>query len=112
MGMGTSNWAIQFLLQRAGSVYTTGPAVEHALAVCEDLAAEGISSTVCYWNGFFDSPRAVSDSYLRLLQLTRRLPADCYLSVKAPALGFDAGLLKEILHEAKRTNTTVHFDSM
>ena len=67
---------------------------------------------MCYWNGFLDSPRAVSDSYLRVLQVTRRLTADCYLSVKAPALGFDAGLLKEVLYEAKRTNTTVHFDSM
>lgn len=110
--MERSSRAIQFLLQRAGSAYTAGPAVEHALAVCEGLAVEGITSTVCYWNGPLDTPRAVLDSYVRVLQLMRSLPMDCYLSVKAPALAFDSGLLKEILHEAKRTNTAVHFDSM
>jgi proline dehydrogenase len=107
-----ANRAIQFLLQRAGSVYSTGTVVQNALVVCESLATKGISSTVCYWNAPADPPRRVLDSYLRVLHLTRDLPADCYLSVKAPAIGFDTGLLKEVLHEARRTGMPVHFDSM
>jgi proline dehydrogenase len=110
--MRASNFAIQFLMQRAGSAYVTGPAVEHVRAVCEGLGAERIASTVCYWNGPLDSPPAVCDNYIRLLDVIREMPCDCYLSIKAPALGFDLGLLQEILYRAKHTNTTVHFDSL
>src|SRR5438034_8131912 len=106
------NRAIRFLLQRAGSVYTAGPEAEDAAAICERLALQGIASTVCHWTGYLDDPLAVSDSYLYLLRQIQRLQSDCYLSVKATALGFNAELLKGILHEAATTNTAVHFDSM
>ncbi len=106
------NPAIQFLIRRAGSAYTAGPAVEHARSVCDRLGVEGIATTVCYWNGCLDSPRTVSDSYLRVLDIIRNLASDCYLSVKAPAFGFHFDLLKQIVDEAARTNITVHFDSL
>jgi proline dehydrogenase len=110
--MGTYNAAIQFLIRHAGSVYTAGPRAEHAQSVCERLGVESIASTVCYWNACFDSSRVVSDSYIRVLDVIRGLPCNCYLSVKAPAFGFDTGLLRKILDEAARTNITVHFDSL
>src|SRR5205085_11067408 len=90
------NPALRFLLRRAGSVYTAGPAVEDALTVCERLATRDIVSTVCYWNALLDSPAFVLDSYLRILQLIRDLPCNCYLSIKAPALAFDAERVKQI----------------
>ena len=108
----THHPAVQLLIRRAGKAYIAGPAVEHARALCERLGAGGIASTVCYWNACLDSPRTVSDAYLRALDVIRDLPCDCYLSVKAPAFGFDFGLLKQILDAAARTNITVHFDSM
>ena len=82
------------------------------MTVCQRLGARGISSTVCYWNAFLDSPARVLDSYLRILRVIKDLSHDCYLSIKAPALGFDAGLVKELMLEAQRASTAVHFDSM
>src|SRR6266536_6464035 len=111
MGM-EKNPAIRFLLQRAGSVYTAGPAAEDAAAICEKLATRGIASTACHWTGYLDDPPTVADSYLYLLRRIQQLRFDCYLSVKATALAFDAELLKKILQEAATTNTAVHFDSM
>src|SRR2546423_15019367 len=99
--METATLAIEFLLERAGSVYTAGPAVEHAHAVCESLGADGVATTVCYWNSRLDSPRTVLGKYSRLLDVIRDLAGDCYLSIKAPALGFDFGLIKEILYRAE-----------
>jgi proline dehydrogenase len=93
-------------------VYTAGPEIENAFAVCESFADQGIASIICYWNSLLDSPACVLNSYLRIIQLIPRLRADCYLSIKAPALGFDKCLLQEIVREAARTNTTVHFDAM
>src|SRR2546427_3670471 len=106
------NRAIRFLLQRAGSVYTAGPAAEDAAAICERLAAQGIASTACHWTGYLDDPLAVCDSYLYLLRRIQRLQFDCYLSVKATALGFNTELLKRILDEAATANTAGHFESM
>jgi proline dehydrogenase len=110
--MGTNQSAIQGLIRRAASAYTAGPSFENARAVCERLAQEGIASTVGYWNTSFDSPPLVAQSYLGLLSLIECLRSPCYLSVKAPALGFDLELLRRILDQAQRINVTVHFDAM
>jgi proline dehydrogenase len=107
-----SNPAVQFLIRRAGRIYTAGPAVEHAGAVCERLRVEGIATTICYWNNHVDTPRTVSEQYIRILDLIRETKPDCYLSIKAPALGFDMAVVRNILEQARRSNTTVHFDSM
>ena len=93
-------------------MYTAGPEIEDALVVCEQLAAQGTPSVISYWNSLLDSPAYVLNSCLRIIQHIPRLRSGCYLSIKAPALGFDAELLKEIVRKAERTNTCVHFDAM
>jgi proline dehydrogenase len=110
--MGTAASAIQVLIQRAAKGYTAGPYIEHARGVCERLALQNTASTVCYWNSDRDSSLLVAESYLRLLDLIRGISADCYLSVKAPAIGFDLKLLRNILDRARQLNTFVHFDAM
>ena len=106
------NPVIRFVLQRAGRVYTAGPAAENAVAVCESLAAQGFASIASFWTGYRDDSDAVCDLYIHLLRLLQRMRLDCYLSVKATALGFDIELVKKILYEAAAANTTIHFDSM
>jgi proline dehydrogenase len=110
--MGTAASTIQILIRRAASSYTAGQTIKDARTACEHLALERIASTVCYWNNGFDSSLFVAQSYLCLLDVIRDLPPDSYLSVKAPALGFDLELLKKILDKAQRLNATVHFDAM
>src|SRR2546427_248394 len=110
--MGTAKSPFQILVQRAASSYSAGPTMGSARAACEHLASLGIASTVCYWNRPSDSPLVTTERYLRLFELIRDLPSGSYLSVKAPALGFDMKLIEEILDQAHRTNSTVHFDAM
>jgi len=110
--MGTAATTIQDLIRRAARSYTAGPTIKDARAVCVRFASERIASTVCYWNHDFDSPLFVAGSYLRLIDIIQGLPSESYLSVKAPALGFNLDLLKKILHQARRIDTTVHFDAM
>jgi proline dehydrogenase len=110
--MGTAKSPFRILIERAASRYTAGPTITSARAVCERLACLGIASTVCYWNRSSDSPLLTAEGYLALLDLIRDLPDGSYLSVKAPALGFDMKLINQVLDQAHRTNTTVHFDAM
>src|SRR5438094_3692075 len=110
--MGTAKSPFQTLIERAASSYIAGPTIASARLVCERLASSGIASTVCYWNRPSDSPLHTTERYLGLLDLIQDLPAGSYLSVKAPALGFDMKLIEQVLDEAHRSNTTVHFDAM
>ncbi|HEY2380325.1 MAG TPA: hypothetical protein VGK48_03990 [Terriglobia bacterium] len=111
-GVDRLNHAIQNLLQRAGSSYVAGPSIADARQVCERLGARGIATTVCYWNSRSESPIAVCENYLGLLDMIRGLANDCYLSVKASALEFDFELVKKLIDRAARTRTTIHFDSI
>ncbi|OLD21746.1 MAG: hypothetical protein AUI91_03740 [Acidobacteria bacterium 13_1_40CM_3_56_11] len=110
--MGTATSPLQRLIQRGASAYTAGPTIVSARAVCDRLASLGIANAVCYWNRPTDSPLFTTQCYLALLSLLRDLPPHSYLSVKAPALGFNVDLLRQVLDQARRTNTTVHFDAM
>jgi proline dehydrogenase len=108
--MGKAESTLQSLIRRAASLYTAGPAVGDAQKVCQRLASEGISSTVCYWDVRADQPASILQAYIGLLN---RMPtADCYLSIKAPALNFNIDLVKKVLVEARRVNAIVHFDAM
>ena len=98
--MGTAKSPFQTLIERAASSYIAGPTIASARLVCERLASSGIASTVCYWNRPSDSPLHTTERYLGLLDLIQDLPAGSYLSVKAPALGFDMKLIEQVLDEA------------
>jgi proline dehydrogenase len=119
--MGKAESALQSLIRRAARPYTAGPAVADAQTVCQRLASEGISNTVCYWDVYADQPASILQAYVRLLNTSftaARYRAcasrpDCYLSIKAPALNFNIDLvLKKVLVEARRVNAIVHFDAM
>jgi proline dehydrogenase len=110
--MGTADSALRSLIQRAASVYTAGPAIEDAQAVCERLARQGISNTVCYWDVYADHPLSISQAYVGALKTMSSATSDCYLSIKAPALQFDSELIRRVIEEAQRLNAVVHFDAM
>jgi proline dehydrogenase len=61
---------------------------------------------------YADQPRFVSQAYIALLGAMSNGAADCYLSVKAPALKFDFDLVRNVVEEARRLNAIVHFDAM
>jgi len=110
--MGTIRSKALFLIERAANAYAAGPELEGAGAVCRQLSAAGLNSTICYWNGSSDLPEHVADSYLDILNEIPNLPSDCYLSVKAPAINFDFDLLKAVIDRAQRIGALVHFDAL
>jgi proline dehydrogenase len=110
--MATIRSNARFLIERAASVYTAGPGIHHAQTVCDWASAEGLNTTMCYWNMASDTAEYVADSYGRILQEIPNRTTDCYLSVKAPAFNFDMELLKAIIERAKSVGAVLHFDSM
>jgi proline dehydrogenase len=96
----------------AGRAYIAGPELDDAMSTCRRLAGRGFGGTICFWNIESDSPKRIVDTYTSALAVLAKEKLDCYLSIKLPPLNYDWALLKEVLDQARRKNTLVHFDSL
>jgi proline dehydrogenase len=96
----------------AARSYIVGPELSDAVRVCRRLAAAREAATVCYWNVPEDGSRRVVDAYLEALEALAALSVDAYLSIKAPAFGFDRALLAPVSEAARRHRLGLHFDSL
>ncbi len=105
----SSLWAVT--ARQAGGAYLAGPELGDALHVCRALSAARIGTTVCYWNDEDDPPGTVAARSLAALAALSRETSNFYLSVKAPALGYDYGLVAEIADLAAALGVRVHFDA-
>jgi proline dehydrogenase len=94
----------------AGS-YIVGPELEDALRVCRRLAPSR-TSTVCYWNTDEESPQKVASAYIRAIDALAKENLDGYLSIKAPALGFDRRLFTQALERGRSQGVSLHFDAL
>ncbi len=106
--------AWQPLLRRAARNYVVGPELEDAIQRAHTFAAQGVpASTLCFWDGPDDAPRHVADRYLAAVQSIAEANLDSYVSIKAPSLGFDAGLVADIVEAAcEGGGIRIHFDSL
>ena len=100
------------IAERAARAYVAGPELAHALQVCRALARQGMATTICPWDAESDNPRQVADWYLAALDGLAGAGLDCYLSIKAPSLGFSRDLLGELLKAAQLRAIGIHFDSL
>src|SRR5690242_18833822 len=98
------------LASRAAQSYTA-PTLQDARRICLRLRADGLGTTVSFWNDDFDSVESVTHSNLQLLELLRYLDSHSYLSLKLPALQFDSEAVGTVLKPAGRMARLVHFDS-
>ena len=106
-------WACWTWLARLASrSYVAGPDLEEALRVCRRLAGRGFATTVGYWNSEGEEIQAVARRYFAAIAAIAREGLDCYLSIKAPALGLDEGLVSEVLERSERAEVQLHFDSL
>jgi proline dehydrogenase len=96
----------------ASRAYVAGPALSDAIEACHKFSRQGILGTVGYWNGDEDTPELVAEAYLAAIESAAREVLDCYLSIKAPALGFDRNLTAKITGKGKEVGVGVHFDSL
>ena len=101
------------LLRKAARGYVAGPALPDALRLAQTFAAQGVpASTLCFWDAQDDPPRHVADMYLATVRAIQSAHLDSYVSIKAPSLDFDAGLLAEIADTAGEAGIRMHFDSL
>jgi proline dehydrogenase len=104
--------AWEAVAKHAGRAYIAGPALDDAISTCRRLCSMGIGGTICSWNVESDSPKQIVDAYTSALAILGNEKMDCYLSVKLPPLGYDWALVNELLEQARRKNTLIHFDSL
>jgi proline dehydrogenase len=101
------------LLRRAARSYVAGPELRDAVRLAQTFAARGVpASTLCFWDAQDDIPRHVADMYLATVRAIQSAHLDSYVSIKAPSLAFDAGLVAEIAEAAAEAGIRVHFDSL
>lgn len=78
------------LVRRASRNYIAGPDLEDAQRVARDLSTRGYWVTLGYWDSAADSTDNVLQMYHSSARALADLPGDNYLSIKLPALQYDA----------------------
>jgi proline dehydrogenase len=105
-------WASwEWLAKIIARSYIVGPALEDALRVCSRLAPTR-TATICYWNTEEESPQQVASAYIRAIDALSTESLDAYVSIKAPALGFDLPLFTQALERGRSKGVRLHLDSL
>jgi proline dehydrogenase len=99
------------LLPRTARGYVGGLTVEDALCVAQRLVGEQFASTLGFWNKDGCDSRQAADTYLEAIDRLARSGLDSYVSIKPPALQFDAQLIAELAAAAKTSGIRLHCDS-
>jgi proline dehydrogenase len=89
-----------------------GADLKHARAAAGSLRDRGYEVTLAYWNQLDESATSVVSTYGEALHVVGDLGGQAYLSIKAPAFGFDAGLYEGLLANARALAIPLHFDSL
>jgi proline dehydrogenase len=100
------------LIDRAARAYIAGTDLPSALRVSQELRAQGVASTLCFWDGPNDNPESVAGRYLDIVDALGRKEIDGYLSVKAPSLKYSRALFGQIADRARRQEVRIHFDAL
>jgi proline dehydrogenase len=96
----------------ASRAYVAGPDLKDAIRACHRFSERGVASTIGYWNGDDDTTEKVVNTYVAALDVLLIERLDCYLSIKAPAIGFDRGLSAEVVKAGEKAGVGIHFDSL
>jgi proline dehydrogenase len=101
------------LLRKAARSYVAGPELPDALRLAQTFAARGLNATtLCFWDAEDDTPSHVAGMYLAAVRAIQSVGLDSYVSVKAPSLAFDDGLVAVIAEAASEAGIRIHFDSL
>lgn len=99
------------MIQRAAREHVGGDTIVDALCVARRASTEGASSTVGFWDTSEYTGRQVADIYLQAIDSLRTSQLDSYISIKPPALRFDAVLAGEVAAAARIARVRLHCDS-
>ena len=104
--------SVGWLVSRVSRNYIAGDTLADAERIREQLARQGLSATIGYWNAEQQPPRAVAEQYLAGLDMLSRDERGTYLSIKLPTLGFAPRLLDAVAARARKTGRRIHFDAL
>lgn len=99
------------LMRRLAPDSIGGETLDQAWAVAERLQAKGLAHTLGYWDAPGDTPTKVADIYLAAIERIGASGYDGYLSIKPPALRFDAGAARDLARAALTAKVRLHCDS-
>jgi proline dehydrogenase len=99
------------LVRRAARSHIGGESLDDAICVAQRLAGEGLPNTLGFWDTKDDTSRQVADRYLDVIAQLAQSGLNSYVSIKPPALRFDAGLATEIALAARSAHLRIHCDS-
>lgn len=102
---------LNLALYAAGRAYVPGYELRDALATAHRLVTDNASVTLGYFHGAFDSPERITGITHQIIDAVAALQPRGYLSIKAPALNYDAALLACIVDSANEHHILAHFDS-
>ncbi len=102
---------LRWALNVAGRAYVPGHRLDDALDIALHLAPTGVASTLGYFHGPADSPRAVAEITASIIDAVGRLEPMGYVSIKAPAFRYDPDLIASIARKARDSGVLAHFDS-
>ncbi len=100
------------VVQRLALAYSAGPSPGDASRTAESLSTIGYSGILGYMNAENEDPRIVARNSMGALDTIHAGGLDCYLSIKAPPLRFDRGLVRGIVTSGREKGIRIHFDGM
>lgn len=98
-------------LRLAGRAYVPGGELGDALVVTRRAAAAQMACTLGYFHSAGDSPTVVAEACRATVDAVADLAPKGYLSLKAPAFGYDFPMMAPVLASARDRGILVHFDS-
>lgn len=98
-------------LQLAGRAYVPGYELRDALEIAGRLAEERQACTLGYFHGPGDGPLRVAEVCCAIIDAVDGLAPRGYVSIKAPACGYDPQVLEAVVLRAKERDLLAHFDS-
>lgn len=104
-----SDWLLP-LLQRAGREYVGGETLDDAVIVARHLAAQGFPCTLGFWDTPAYAPGQVAEIYSQTIEQAAGFE-DSYVSIKPPALRFDADVAAALARAAETRELRLHCDS-
>ncbi len=99
------------VLRRIAGDRVGGETLDDAWRVVRRLQAGGLGYSLGFWDAPGDTPKGVLDVYLAAIERVGAAGADGYLSIKPPALHFDAGTARRLARAARAANVRLHCDS-
>jgi CelD/BcsL family acetyltransferase involved in cellulose biosynthesis len=98
--------------RRLALAYSAGPTPEDALRTAESLTTLGYPVILGYMNADNEDPRLAARASRAAVEGIAANGFDGYVSIKAPALGFDRHLISGIVQAGKARGLRIHFDAL